>query len=166
MFKNINTEDITENIFKLMDKDWMLVTAGNLSSFNTMTASWGGVGELWNKRVAFCFVRPQRYTYEFMETNDYFTLSFFPEDYREALQICGKQSGREIDKMAATGLIPFETQMKAIGFEQSKLILECKKLYFQDIDPKNFLDKKLDAIYPIQDYHRMYIGEIVNTLIQ
>ena len=166
MFKNIATEDITENVFKLMDKDWMLVTAGNLTSFNTMTASWGGLGELWNKRVAFCFVRPQRFTYEFIEIYDNFTLSFFPEEYREALQICGKKSGRDIDKIAETGLKPFETEYKAIGFEQAKLILECKKIYFQDIDPKNFLDEKLNSIYPINDYHRMYIGEITNTLVK
>jgi flavin reductase (DIM6/NTAB) family NADH-FMN oxidoreductase RutF len=166
MFKNIATEEIKENVFKLIDKDWMLVTAGNLTSFNTMTASWGGLGELWNKRVAFCFIRPQRYTYEFMEIYDDFTLSFFPEQYREALQICGKKSGRNIDKMIETGLIPYETKNNAIGFQQAKLIFECKKLYFQDIDPKNFLDEKLNLIYPIQDYHRMYIGEITNTLVK
>jgi len=91
----IDPREINQNPFTLIDDDWFLLSAGNLSTFNTMTASWGGMGILWNKPVVFCFVRPQRYTYKFMESNDLFTMSFFDESYRKALSLCGKVSGRQ-----------------------------------------------------------------------
>jgi len=127
-----------------------------------MTASWGGMGILWNKPVVFCFVRPQRYTYKFMESNDLFTMSFFEEQYREALNLCGKVSGRQVDKMKATGLKAVDSPNGSVFYEQAKLMLECKKLYYSDIDPTHFLHEKISANYPKKDYHRMYIGEIVS----
>jgi len=160
--QKIKPEDINRNPFTLIDDDWFLLTAGQPGSFNTMTASWGGVGILWNKPVVFCFVRPQRYTYEFMEKNEIFTLSFFDESYRAALNLCGKRSGRDINKMEATGLKPFESPENSIFYEQASLMIECRKLYFSDIDPENFLVKAIDANYPKKDYHRMYIGEITS----
>jgi flavin reductase (DIM6/NTAB) family NADH-FMN oxidoreductase RutF len=161
----IKPEEINQNPFKLIDDDWFLLTAGDMSAFNTMTASWGGVGILWNKPVVFCFVRPQRYTYKFMESNKLFTMSFFDEKYREALNLCGKVSGMQTDKMKATGLKPFESQGGAIFFEQSHLMIECRKLYFSDIQPENFMVEEIKANYPKRDYHRMYIGEIVSCFI-
>lgn len=86
----------------------MLVTAGNAEKFNMMTASWGGLGFLWNRPVAFVFIRPQRYTFDFVERNEGFTLSFFGEEYRKVLQLCGTKSGREIDKVAETKLTPLQ----------------------------------------------------------
>ena len=158
----IKPEDIHQNPFTLIDKDWFQLTAGKLESFNTMTASWGGVGILWNKQVVFCFVRPQRYTYEFMEENEYFTMSFFDKSQRPALNFCGKHSGRQVNKMEATSLKPFESPSKSIFYEQAVLMIECRKLYFSDINPEHFLVKSIDANYPKKDYHRMYIGEIVS----
>ena len=160
--QKINPEEINRNPFTLIDNDWFLLTAGNIDFFNTMTASWGGVGILWNKPVVFCFVRPQRYTYEFMEKNECFTMSFFDESLRPALNLCGKRSGRAVNKMEATGLKPFESPLKSIFYEQSVLMIECRKLYFSDIDPEHFLVKGIDANYPKKDYHRMYIGEITS----
>ena len=95
-----------EDALNLIGKQWMLVTAGTSEKFNTMTASWGGLGWLWNKPVAFVFIRPERYTHGFIEASDCMTLSFYGEEYREALKICGTKSGRDIDKVAATGLTP------------------------------------------------------------
>jgi flavin reductase (DIM6/NTAB) family NADH-FMN oxidoreductase RutF len=160
--QKIEPEEIIQNPFKLIDEDWFLLTAGDMGAFNTMTASWGGVGILWNKAVVFCFVRPQRYTYKFMESNKLFTMSFFDEKYRDALNLCGKISGRQTDKMKATGLKPFESPDGAIFFEQAHLMLECRKLYFSDIIPDNFIVDGIKANYPKKDYHRMYIGEIVS----
>ena len=97
---------IDRNVFQLIGSDWMLITAGTPESYNTMTASWGGMGVLWGKNVCFCFIRPTRHTYQFIEKADVFSLSFFEERYRGALEICGTKSGRDIDKAAATGLIP------------------------------------------------------------
>ena len=162
-FTFIKPEQITDNTFELIGSDWMLISAGNPDKYNTMTASWGGFGVLWNKNICWCVIRPQRYTYEFMEQAENFTLSFFEDDYRTALEICGTKSGRDIDKAAASGITPISGDLPGtMAFGEARLIIECKKLYYQDLDPKNFLDPTIIANYPLADYHRMYIGEIVN----
>ena len=163
-FKNISPTLITDNPFQLIDKEWMLITAGELNFFNTMTASWGGFGILWNKPVVFCFVRPVRYTYQFMENSDFFTATFFDQEYREALNFCGANSGRDIDKATATGLTPVASSNGGVYFEQARLVLECRKLYFSDIDPEHFVVPEINRNYPKADYHRMYIGEIVSCM--
>ena len=164
MFKKINIQSVTLKIFETIEKDWMLISAGNLIDFNTMTANWGTLGTLWHKPVAICFIRPQRYTYQYVESNLYFTLSFFDETYKKALSYCGTYSGRDKDKIEETGLKPFSTENKTISFEQSSMYFECKKLYFGDIKPGNFLYSGLtDEIYPTRDFHRFYIGEILNV---
>lgn len=164
--KSVSIYDIKDNAFKLIADDWMLVTAGTPESFNTMTASWGTLGELWNRKIAVCFVRPSRHTYQFMEREDIFSLSFFDEQYRDALNFCGTKSGRDVDKMAHTGLIPVASNHGTVYFEQARLVLVCRKLYIHDIDPGRFLDPKIEKQYPQKDYHRMYVGEILETLIR
>lgn len=163
-FKETQQDKISDNIFKLIEKDWMLITAGTKDNFNTMTANWGGLGYLWNKKVCFSFIRPTRYTYEFVERAQVFTLSFFEEKHRDILQFCGAKSGRDVNKIKATGLVPVHSNSGAVYFEQARLVFECKKIYFQDINPRNFIDPKLEPLYPKKDYHRMYIGEIVKCL--
>lgn len=166
-FRQIQPTDIPDNIFKLIADDWMLVTAGTPEHFNTMTANWGGMGELWFRKVCFCFVRPSRYTYEFMENSDVFTLTFFGKEYRKALSICGSKSGRDTDKMAETGLTPIAGDTEGTtAFDEARIIVECRKIYFQDIDPKNFLSDSIAENYPgLTDLHRMYIGEILSCRI-
>ena len=105
-FREISVEELKDNPFTLINKDWMLITAGNREKHNTMTASWGGVGELWGRYVSTIYIRPQRYTLEFVEREDYYSLCFFGPDCRQALNLCGSKSGREVDKDAATGLTP------------------------------------------------------------
>jgi flavin reductase (DIM6/NTAB) family NADH-FMN oxidoreductase RutF len=163
-FKEISIYDIEDNPFKLIADDWMLITAGNLQKFNTMTASWGMMGELWHKKIAVCFVRPTRHTFGFMENSEYFTLTFFDEEHRKALQFCGKNSGRDTDKIARTGLTRVDWEKQAVYFQQARLAMICKKAYWQNLDPKHFLDQTIDDNYPKKDYHRMYIGEIVHCL--
>ncbi|HHV99230.1 MAG TPA: flavin reductase family protein [Clostridiaceae bacterium] len=164
-FVEIKPEQITDNTFKLIGSDWMLVTAGTLGSYNTMTASWGGFGVLWNKNVCFCVVRPSRYTYGFMEKADTFTLAFFDDNYRKALAFCGSHSGRDVDKAAKTGLTPVESGNGSVYFDEARLVLECRKLYFQDLNPANFIDMGIDKeYYPEKDYHRMYVGEVIRCL--
>lgn len=165
-FRQVAPTELSENVIKLISKDWMLVTAGSPDHYNTMTASWGAVGFMWNKPVAFCYVRPQRYTYEFMEQNDTYTLTFFPDGYREALNICGSKSGRDIDKARETGLIPIEVDGN-VTFAQAKLVLVCKKLYHDDMKQTAFDDRDIIAHdYPNADYHRIYIGEIVAAYVK
>jgi len=164
--KRIDPYNIDESVFRLLDKDWMLITAGVSGHFNTMTASWGGLGILWHQPVAFIFVRPQRYTYQFLEQYEWFTLCFFGHGFRKILNFCGSRSGRNTDKIAETGLLPMETEKGNIYFQGARLIFECRKIYFQDIQPSLFLDPKIELNYPAKDYHRMYIGKVENSWIK
>ena len=163
-FKTIDPSAIADNAFKLIGKDWALVTSGSRESFNTMTVSWGGVGIMWNKPVTFTFIRPQRYTFGFLEKNGFFTMSFFDESYRKALQICGTKSGRDTDKVAETGLTPAFTRDGVPYFEEARLVLVCKKLYAQDLNEDSIVEEAVKGNYNGSDYHRMYVSEIVSVL--
>lgn len=163
-FSKIDIKDVAENAIKLISERWMLVTAGNKDSFNTMTASWGTMGFLWGKPVVYVFIRPQRYTFEFMEKNTEFTLSFFPDENKEALKICGSTSGRDCNKVEKAGISPIETENGNITFNEANLVLECKTLYKEDFKAENFLDKELiQKWFAASDYHKVYVAEIVNT---
>ena len=131
-----------------------------------MTAAWGGLGFLWNRPLAIIFIRPQRYTYEFVERYDSFSLSFFNGGEKKALNLCGTRSGREIDKMKETGLTPKVSKTGNIYYEQASLVIDCKKVYYDDIDPARFLDPGISRNYPQKDYHRMYFGFITHCLVK
>lgn len=159
-FKKISPENFDFNIFTLLNKDWALITTEKpRGGYNTMTASWGGAGILWNKPVAFIFIRPQRYTYELTEQDENFTLSFLDNSYRDKLSFCGRVSGRDTDKIAECGFTAVPADGGAfIG--EAKVAITCRKLYFGDILKSGFIDKALLTNYENDDYHRMYIGEI------
>jgi flavin reductase (DIM6/NTAB) family NADH-FMN oxidoreductase RutF len=166
LFTVTDPEKITDNPFKLIGSDWMLITAGSRESLNTMTASWGGMGVIWNKKVCFCVVRPTRHTRLFTDNSSYFTLSFFEERYREVLNYCGTHSGRDVNKIKETRLTPLFGD-DTIYFAEARLVFQCKKLYYQDINPANFVDPTIDERnYPLKDYHRLYVGEIVSCLVK
>lgn len=159
-FKEIKPNELKSSVFEDIGSKWMLLTsAKNDGSINTMTASWGGLGVLWNKNVFFCFVRPQRYTHEFTEESDRISLSFFDEKYREALKFCGTKSGRDYDKIKETGLTVFNDN-GLIGFCEAERIIYGKKLYKGEILPECFLSDELKAHYKNNDYHTVYICEI------
>lgn len=162
--KEISPLELTDNMFKTIGKDWMLVTSGNKDNYNTMTASWGGIGIMWNKPCAFTFIRPQRYTFEFMEKNEYYTLSVYDDGYKDALRLCGTKSGRDIDKAEETGLTPVFDE-KAPYFSQARLVLVCRKLYAQDLNEESIVDESIKSNYAANDYHRMYVSEIVKVLV-
>ena len=157
-----------DGVFDLIGKDWMLITASGKNedgkeTVNTMTASWGGMGYLWNRPVAFCFVRPQRYTYQFTEQAERFSLSFFGEEYRPALRLCGTKSGRDLDKFEAAGLTP-ETYDGVPVIREARLTLICRKLYVTTLEKQDFCLPELLQNYTAGDYHRMYIVEIEQIL--
>ena len=162
-FTEIKPNNFDESPFRLIGRDWTLITAGNMDSYNTMTASWGGMGILWNKPAVTIYVRHSRYTYDFIEKNDLFTLSFYSDEYRKALNFCGSKSGRDYDKAKETGLTPMELD-GGIAFEEARLVFLCRKMYFQDMDTANFLDKDAAKFYPEPDYHRIYTGEVLRIL--
>ena len=166
-FKETPVKGLNENIFRLFDDAWTLITAGNSASFNTMTASWGCMGILWNKPVAICFIRPHRYTYRFTEEFSSYTLSFFEEKHRDILKFCGSCSGRTTDKIEETGLTPIVTRGGNMTFEQARLVFECRKIYAGNIMEENFVMKELiPKNYPGKDFHRFYIGEIEKCFIK
>ncbi len=165
-FKEVKIEQLHINPFTAIGDDWMLITAGTQGDFNTMTASWGGLGVFWNKNVATIYVRPQRYTRQFVDKNSLFTLSFFDEAYREALELCGSVSGRDTDKVEQAGLTPVFSD-GTVFFEQAHTVILCQKLLHADVHPVNFDQPRFDpTIYPHKDYHRIYIAEILKTLVK
>ena len=164
-FEEIAIEELEFNPFEKISKEWMLVKARDKEKSNTMTASWGGVGIMWRKNVVTAYIRPQRYTKEFMDSNDLFTISFLPEEYRKAMSLCGSFSGREVgDKWKLSGLHPHYVD-GTTGVEEADMIFVCKKLYAQEMKSECFIDVDCDTTcYPDKDYHTMYIAEIVKVL--
>lgn len=158
-------KEITDNLFSRIDDGWMLVTAKDpeTGKSNTMTASWGGTGILWNKPVAFVFIRPQRYTFGFAEAAGEMTLSFFDEKYRSALQLCGSVSGRDHDKCAEAGLTAV-TDGGAVWYDEAELVLRCRKCYADFLKEEAFLDAAALGMYRQRDFHKMYICEITDVL--
>lgn len=149
--------------FSIFDKEWALLTAGKPEHWNTMTVSWGGLGTLWGKPVVTVYVKPVRYTHEFMEESEYFTVSFYPEEYRKALGLLGSRSGRDGDKITASGLTPRALD-QAVTFAQARATLVCKKIYRQDMDLSAMPETVAAAFYKTEAPHTMYIGEVVNVI--
>ena len=158
-----NIKEVKENLVKLISDDWALVSAGDKDKWNTMTISWGAVGELWGKDVVFAFIRPQRYTKEFMDNSDYFTVSFFDEKYKDALKICGTKSGRDCDKINMAGLTP-SFDGEAVYPSEARLVIKCRKIAVQKLDNSGFIDESIESNYRSGDYHFVYIGEIEKVL--
>lgn len=155
------------NPYREIGKEWMLiVSADENGRANAMTASWGCVGVLWNKPVAICFVRPQRYTFENTEKSDRFSLCFLGKGHKDVHSVCGKESGRNADKIKKSGLVS-EFCDGAPVISGSEMILVCRKLYSDLLKEDKFIDKTLiGANYPEKDFHMMYVCEIVKAYIK
>jgi flavin reductase (DIM6/NTAB) family NADH-FMN oxidoreductase RutF len=152
--------------FRRWDKGWFALAAGDFSArkFNAMTVSWGSLGIMWGRPFAQVVVRPTRFTHRFTEEFDNFTLCAFPEKYREALNILGSQSGRDGQKIVLCGLTPAASKyVSAPSFVEAELVLECKKIYADKIDPAGFLDPSIEKNYS-GDYHRVYFGQVLRIL--
>ena len=163
-FKELTSiEEFKLNPFLLKNK-WMLITAEKNGVVNTMTASWGGFGVMWNKEVVFVVIRPQRYTKEFVDQAEMFSLSFFDESYKKDLSYLGKVSGRDEDKIAQTQLTTL-IEDKTPYFGEAETVIFAKKMYVQPMDSKFLLEKEIDQRwYPQNDYHYLYIAEVCKIL--
>jgi len=156
--------DEFDGIFKTVGEQWMLIAACDKCrdgiTYNAMTASWGGMGVMWNKNVFWCFIRPQRYTKEFVDNSDKITLSFFDSKYKDALVLCGRKSGRECNKIAEAGLT-VELQNDEVFFKEAEYTVVGRKLYVDTIKKDGFIDKTIvDKCYPDEDFHFVYVCEI------
>jgi flavin reductase (DIM6/NTAB) family NADH-FMN oxidoreductase RutF len=168
--RRIDPKEIDGNFIKKVDEEWMLITAVREDAkgkdfYNTMTASWGSIGNLWNKPVATVYVYPTRYTYGFIEKSDYYTLCFFDEQYRKALEYCGSHSGRDAkdrNKAVEAGLTPEYTELGNVYFKEAYLVLECKVIYEDPFRESGFRGGVVSFYKDKKDFHRMFIGEIVN----
>lgn len=160
--KQIEANTLTFNPFEKLSKQWALVSAGSLDKFNMMTVSWGAVGVIWGKPSATVYIRHSRYTKEFVDAGDTFVLTFLKDGHRDALNTLGSKSGRDMDKMQGSGLTPAAVPGGGVTFEEAELVLVCRKRYVQDMPKENFVNQEtLDKWYADQNYHTMYIGEIV-----
>ncbi len=160
----IAIDKLTIQAYGLFEVQWLLLTSGDFTArdYNAMTISWGSLGVMWNRPFAQVVVRPVRHTYNFMERYDSFTLCAFPKTYHRALSLLGTKSGRDGDKIAEAGLTPIaSTCIAAPGYAEAELIIECRKIYWQDLDPSHFLSQQIERNYPQKDYHRVYFGEIL-----
>ena len=159
------TDMIGQDVFSLIGDRWMLVAATDKEGkTNAMTASWGGMGVLWGKKVVFVFIRPQRYTKKFVDDAEVFSLSFFDESYKTMLGYMGKVSGRNEDKIAKSGLT-LTDKSGAPVFKEASMTLICRKLYRQTMKEENFIDKSnVEEWYPQKDYHDVYVAEITETI--
>ena len=164
-FEHVHAQEV-DAIFNRIDKQWMLISATDGERANTMTASWGAMGILWHKPVAICFIRPQRYTYQFTEKSDYLSLAFLGEEYRDALVFCGRNSGRDGDKFERSGLTCAYTESGVPYPEEAQMVMICRKLYADDMKKSAFIDTDMFKHYPIDDFHRVYICEIEDVLVR
>lgn len=165
-YKKAAIEELRENPFTMFSQDWALLSAGDRQSFNSMTVSWGSAGTLWGKPVATVYVRPQRYTLEFLQKNDLFTLSFFTPQQHGQLAPFGSKSGRDCDKYALAGMQPQFTGGTVFA-DGARLVLLCRKMSCQHMTPDSFIDGDIDTLwYPNRDYHQVIVGEVLEVLVQ
>lgn len=151
------------NPFEKFYQQWALVTAGNIKSFNTMTVGWGAMGTLWSRPTVTVYIKPCRYTYKFLNENDYFTVSFYSEQYKSDLSILGSRSGRDTDKVALTSLTAVEVG-RSVSFKEAECTIVLKKIYYQDLDINQIPDAVIGKYYTEEAPHRMYIGEVVEII--
>lgn len=163
-WQEIKPQNIDVNAVKLFANDWMLLSAGKDTSMNMMTIAWGALGELWGKPIVTVYVSTDRYTYKFLEDNEYFTVTAFPEQFRDKLQYIGSVSGRDEDKVKGSGLTPEFTKLGNPIYKEANLAIECKKIYAEQLkkelmplEQRQWYDEKKLGV------HMMYIGEIVNV---
>ncbi len=162
--KPIAFENLRVRPHHLWASQWLVLTAGDFAGgkYNAMTVGWGSLGTMWGRPFAQVVVRPGRHTRAFLDACDSFTLCAFPPHCRAAVQLLGTKSGRDGDKIAASGLTPVASSLVAApAFAEAELAIECRKIYWQDMEPANFLDAEIGRNYPAGDYHRIYFGEIV-----
>jgi flavin reductase (DIM6/NTAB) family NADH-FMN oxidoreductase RutF len=171
LFTEISPEEISDNIFKLVGKDYTVITAGKEEHFNSMTASWGGVGILFNKPVAWGMLRANRYTLEIMKQEETYTLSYFPDEYKEQVLFFGSKSGRDTDKMKEMTLTPIQTPSGKMTYREARLVLECKIMEVTTVSPEDYYEQEarefvVGGYEETGEYHKLVFGEILGVWVR
>jgi flavin reductase (DIM6/NTAB) family NADH-FMN oxidoreductase RutF len=165
-YKEIKPEELNKSAFQMIGNDWMLVTAEKDNKTNTMTASWGGFGVMWNKNVTYIVLRPQRYTKEFVDGSDTYSLCFFDSKYKKQLAYLGSVSGKNEDKISKAEL-NLSHYNETPFFTEAETVIICKKLFAQEFTPESFIEKDIvEKNYPSKDFHTLYIGEIEKIFVK
>ncbi len=173
LFKKVEPTELTDNVFKLVGQDYTVITAGTDSAFNSMTASWGGWGQLFEVPVTWCFLNASRYTLEFIKKEQTYTMTYFPEQFKEQVIAFGSKSGRNSDKMKETTLTHVKTPSNNITYKEAKLVIECKLVEITETNPKDFYsDKGKDFVEKGmkdgngKEYHKLVFGDITNVWVR
>lgn len=162
--REVTVTELSVAVVDLWMNQWLLLTSGTIADCNMMTVAWGSIGCMWSRPFAQIVVRPQRHTRKYLEQSDSFTLCAFPEKYRKDLQTLGTLSGRDGAKLSKTRLtLKASKRVAAPSYNEAIFILECRKIYYQDMDPRGFVDKTIQDNYAANDYHRIYFGEILSA---
>jgi flavin reductase (DIM6/NTAB) family NADH-FMN oxidoreductase RutF len=159
--KRIEPAMLSLRPFHILDQEWALLVGGREKP-NPMTVSWGGLGTLWNRPVATVYVRPTRFTFSLLEREPEFTLNVLPASMKGALDLCGTKSGRELDKWEAAGISPEASEKVGVPrVRGAELSLECRVIATFTVEPSRFLDPSIESLYPLSDYHRVFVGEVL-----
>lgn len=164
----MNFRDKAYEVFNMFDKQWALATAGTIDDFDGCTIGWGSLGDVWGgvssgRLIATIYVRPDRYTWNYLMRNDYFTISFFPEKYRKDLGLLGSRSKRDCDKFAMTN-ITAAAHDRGVIFEEAELTFVCRKIYWEQFNRDHMADEFKDGFYGNRPVHYQFIGEIVDVI--
>lgn len=161
--RHLDPQNLTLRPFQLLDKEWAILVGG-VERPNPMTVSWGGMGTLWNRPMVTIYVRPTRFTYGLLEAHREFTLNFLDSDARDAMNVCGTESGRSEDKWKLSGLLPEPAERVQVPrVKGARLVFECRIAAYSDVDPSRFIDPSIGRLYPLSDYHRIYFGEVLSV---
>ena len=165
-WKQVTAKEIADNPVVKVGDEWMALAAGHEGDMNAMTIGWGPWGVLWGRPVMTVYVSSSRHTHSFMERNEYFTVTGFPEQYRQALSYIGSHSGRDGDKLKEAGLTPEFTELGNPIFREANLAIECRLLYKEVLDVEQVPDRIREMYDKGVGPHSMYIGEIVNVWVK
>jgi len=171
LFKPVSPEDLTDNVFKLVGKDYTVITAGKADHYNSMTASFGGWGQLFSKPTTWCFLRANRYTLEVIRKENTYTMSYFEDEYKEQVLFFGSKSGKDTDKMKESALTMVQTPSGDVSYKEASLIIECKLTEVTTVSPNDFYTQEgkdfvTGAYEEAKDYHKLVFGEITNVWVK
>lgn len=171
LFEQIAVEEISDNVFKLVGKDFFVITAGKEGNYNSMIGSGGGLGVLFKKPTTWCIIRADRHTLEIMEKERTYTLSYFPDECREQMLFLGSKSGRDSEKMKEVRLTSVQTPSGDMSFREARLIFECKLTELTTPKPDDFCTQEardyVNEAYKEENHYRKYVfGEIIRVWVK
>lgn len=171
LFNEISPEEMHDNVFTLVGKDFTVITAGKEEHFNSMLGSGGGLGLLFMKPTTWCILRADRYTLEIIQKEQTYTMSYFPHEYKEQILFLGSKSGRDSEKMKEVELTSIQTPSGDMSFKEARLIIECKLTALTTANPDDFYTQETkdyinEAYKEANQYRKLVFGEITHVWVK